>query len=185
MKRFGAMLALAAMLASDTVEAADCPWKSKNKSWCSGDQYKKDGKDGDTDCECKCVWKKDDNKCKDNEEFYTNGKKKYDTSGKLKSSGKATKEECGCKDKPPSCDKTCVEMNDKEGATAVEADYMQAAAPGCECTPKDSAMQCDKKYAGMWANDAAGEACPPMEMDKGAMSLLTTAAAGVATLLLF
>ena len=76
-------------------------------------------------------------------------------------------------------------MNDKEGATAVEADYKQADPPGCECTPADSAKQCDKMYAGMWATDAAGEACPPMETDKGAMSLLTTAAAGVATLLLF
>lgn len=76
-------------------------------------------------------------------------------------------------------------MNDKEGATAVEADYVQGDAPGCECKPADVTKQCDKMYAGMWANDDAGEACPPMETDKGAMSLLTTAAAGVATLLLF
>merc|ERR1712083_533847 len=61
MKRFGAMLALAAMMASDVVEAANCPSK-KDKNWCKGDQYNKKGSDGKTDCECECKWSESNNK---------------------------------------------------------------------------------------------------------------------------
>jgi len=81
MKRFGAMLALAAMMASDVVEAANCPSK-KDKNWCKGDQYNKKGSDGKTDCECECKWSESNNKCKTDEQFYTKGKKKYEESGK-------------------------------------------------------------------------------------------------------
>ena len=71
--------------------------------------------------------------------------------------GKAERENCGCEDLPViECEMTCVEMNSKSNAVAVESDYKQAVSPGCECTPADPSLQCHAKFGGFWEFDTDG-----------------------------
>lgn len=181
-KTFTALIVSTALLAFE-VEAGNCPTK-KNKDWCKSPAQKlKSGhSDGKTDCECECKWSTSNNECTAEQDFYKNSKLKYDESGKEKSSGKAKKTECGCKDKPaPACEvtaDTCAA--DNADATAVAADYMVT---DCACAPAMPEKQCDPMYNGLWKMDAAGADCPASDM--GAMNMLASAALAIGTVLLF
>ena len=187
MKNFATLLFMTAYMAYDVEAGDNACYFHKNKDQCEkispgGDKRYKLDKSSDSDCECKCIWDAGKANCDDGFEFVK--------STKTEKKGKAKIKPCGCEAIP--CDKTCVEMNENADATAVEADYVQGIAPACECTPADPAMQCDAKYAGMWANDADGNSCTPEETGEGegdgteaGASTLAAAALALGTVLLF
>ena len=132
MKTFAAILVLTAYLATDVAAGDnDCPFH-KYKDQC--EQASPKGKyklkdSGASSCECQCDWKDDKNGCNADQTFVKKDKKKWTGKGK---NNKAKFEECYCEWKP--CEKTCVEMNPNEKATAVDSDYKQAGREDqCEC----------------------------------------------------
>ena len=155
------------------VSAGNCPYDD-GRAECPSDFYKIKDKSKDK-CQCQCKIDSDD--CNDDEDFYKDSYKKYTGSGKGKN--KAKKQECGCK----KCETSCVELNTNEKATATKDDYRQTSPDnGCVCEAAVGQNPCDYDlYAGYFANDAEGTACPA----QSGANMLVSAALAIAAVLMF
>ena len=171
------MKAFAVVALFGLATAGNCPY-ADGRVECDSAFYKIKDKSKDK-CQCQCKWSADDNACNDNEDFYKESYKKYTGSGKGKN--KAKKNECGC----TACETPCIELNTNAKALATEADYIQTPpSEGCVCAAAVGQNPCDfDLYAGYFADDAEGNACPAPPSD-GA-NMLVSAALAIAAVLMF